>query len=439
MTDVLDRTASREHGEPVVSDVVSRQSHLGGARLDSGLAGVPVLAAASAGAAAIHFAMVPAHWDEVWWHGLGFAIVGWLQVMWAWGAWKRVSRRLLAAGVALNLVVIGIYALSRTAGLPGGSDAWIAADMAFIDLVALALELVVVLGALALLFAPTSRVERRLPHFASAVAIFAVIGLTTAAMASPSARDHTHGGTAEGAHDDVAASVSNGAGHTHSSESTSDASGPVSLNGEHIHGVKAQDIAAESEPDVPLDAATRALLADQLVQARETAMRYPTVADARAGGWGLLAGGFAPGSGAHYISYSSMTGGATFDPTHPLSLIYDGIKDSSKIIGLMYYGMGDTAPEGFAGPNDHWHRHSNVCLKYGANGIEVPFPADADVTQAQCTEAGGEIMSITGYMVHAWVVPAWESPLGVFSHDNPNVRCADGTYDTNKAGFCQGT
>jgi hypothetical protein len=42
-------------------------------------------------------------------------------------------------------------------------------------------------------------------------------------------------------------------------------------------------------------------------------------------------------------------------------------------------------------------------------------------------------------MVHAWVVPSWESPNGVFSHDNPNLVCADGTTRTDSAGFCQGT
>ena len=69
----------------------------------------------------------------------------------------------------------------------------------------------------------------------------------------------------------------------------------------------------------------------------------------------------------------------------------------------------------------------------------MPFPADADVTLKMCDAAGGSLMKVTGYMVHAWVVPSWESPQGVFSHDNPNLRCADGTYDTDKAGFCQGT
>jgi hypothetical protein len=38
----------------------------------------------------------------------------------------------------------------------------------------------------------------------------------------------------------------------------------------------------------------------------------------------------------------------------------------------------------------------------------------------------------------AWVVPGWESPQGVFSHANPNVRCADGTMKTDSVGFCIG-
>lgn len=218
--------------------------------------------------------------------------------------------------------------------------------------------------------------------------------------------------------------------------SATPASGATTLDGQHVHGVKALDIAAESEPDKPLDAATRAALQAQLTEARDFAMQYPTVADATAAGY-FLAGGFAPGSGAHYISASSMTRGAV-NPSAPLALIYEGTSPISQIAGLMYYGMGEK-PEGFAGPNDHWHRHSNVCIKNNATGIEVPFPADADVTAEMCADVNGTLLKVTGYMVHAWVVPSWESPLGVFSHDNPNLRCADGTFDTDKAGFCQGT
>jgi hypothetical protein len=215
------------------------------------------------------------------------------------------------------------------------------------------------------------------------------------------------------------------------------AGGIADVNGAHVHGVKAQDVAAESQADQPLDAPTRDLLAEQLTTARDHAMQFPTVADATAAGY-RLAGGFAPGSGAHYIG-GPMTGGGPFDPNAVQSLIYDGTSPASKIVGLMYYSIGADAPDGFAGPNDHWHRHSHVCTKFTSAGIDVPFPADADVSKEQCTSVGGFYMSITGYMVHAWVVPSWESPQGVFSHENPNVRCADGTYDTQANGMCQGT
>ncbi len=205
--------------------------------------------------------------------------------------------------------------------------------------------------------------------------------------------------------------------------------------GPHVHNV---DEVAENQPDQPLDAATRAQLAAQLTEARAVALRYPTVADAIQGGY-HRAGTFAPGVGAHYVSYSGLSGPGPVDVERPEALIYDGTSPTSRVAGLMYYAMAPTAPEGFAGPNDHWHRHLGVCVQFTPSGINVPLPADADVTAAQCAAVQGSYLSITGWMVHAWVVPGWESPLGVFSHSNPNLRCADGTFNTDKAGFCQGT
>jgi hypothetical protein len=229
---------------------------------------------------------------------------------------------------------------------------------------------------------------------------------------------------------DAAASAH--AGHT--------SAAPVVENGRVVSGVKAQDIAAETLPDEPLDTPTRAVLATQLVAARDAALRMPTVADATAAGY-VLAGGFAPGSGAHYVGVTGagLTGSGGVDSGHPDTYIYDGTSPGSRIVGLMYNSLGKEAPEGFAGPNDHWHRHSNVCLKFSSAGIEVPFPADSDVTATQCASKGGRLMAITTWMVHAWVVPGWESPEGVFSHNNSNLRCADGTLNTNDAGFCAGT
>jgi hypothetical protein len=213
--------------------------------------------------------------------------------------------------------------------------------------------------------------------------------------------------------------------------------GQTDLNGHHIKGVKADDVAAEQQPDQPIDAATRAALQEQLTIARATAMRYPTVADAEANGYHLV-GGFGPGAGAHYLG-GPMTGAGPFDATKAQSLLFDGTSPTSQIVGLMYYGMGETAPEGFAGPNDHWHRHSSVCITRVNGQVDVPFPPDADVTRKQCASVGGTYMEITGWMVHAWVAPSWESPAGVFSHENPNLRCADGTFETDEVGMCQGS
>jgi hypothetical protein len=337
------------------------------------------------------------------------------------------TRPVILAIVTLSAASIGAWVVSRTAGLPFGANAGHAESVTIVDGITVGMEGAAIVLAVALL----SRDVLRVPsgRLASA-AVVAVLALTSTAIASPDARDHA--AAAHGVEDH---------GTTGSSDEAAAASdavaGPTDLNGHHIKGVKAQDVAAETEPDEPLDPATRELLRQQLVIARDTALRYPTAADAEAAGYRLVAG-FGPGAGAHYIG-GPMTGPGLFDPTKAQSLLYDGTSPTSQIVGLMYFGMGDEAPEGFAGPNDHWHRHSSVCTK-SVNGIlDVPFPPDSDVTRAQCDSVGGNFMEITGWMVHAWVVPSWESPAGVFSHENPNLRCADGTFNTDKVGKCEGT
>jgi hypothetical protein len=187
-------------------------------------------------------------------------------------------------------------------------------------------------------------------------------------------------------------------------------------------------------PDQPLPAATRAVLAAQLVAARTAAGKYPTVAEAQRGGL-IQAGKFSPQTGAHFIKLNAI---GTFDPSDPASYIYDGISPTSKVVGLMYLSLSTAPPEGFAGPNDHWHRHTNTCVIFGAQ-IKIPFAADSSVTLDQCNAQHGTFMRETAWMVHAWVVPGWESPRGVFSHENTNVLCADGTTKADSLGFCPGT
>ena len=207
------------------------------------------------------------------------------------------------------------------------------------------------------------------------------------------------------------------------------------------------DEESESIPDQPLSNATRDQLAAELVAARSVAMQYPTVADATKAGL-ILAGKFTPGAGAHYISIGNSAGafsgraGMTSTAVaadKPLAYIYAGTAPTSRIVGLMYGSFASDAPAGFAGPNDHWHRHRNLCITFGGGKIGIPFPPDTNVLKSQCDKVHGNFMRETLWMVHAWVVPGWESPQGVFSHANVDLHCGDGTDHVDKVGFCEGS
>jgi hypothetical protein len=197
---------------------------------------------------------------------------------------------------------------------------------------------------------------------------------------------------------------------------------------------------SENAKWVPLDSNDQAILSQQLFQAEQAAFRYPTVASAKAAGM-ILAGGMAPGVGAHYqeINASAFKGvnpDGTIDAAYPASWIYASTANNAPLVGVMYESFGNTAPSGFVGPNDHWHRHSDVCVQFSGGKIAVPFAADQDVTPQECSDVHGQFMQKTVWMVHAWVVPGWESPQGVFSHDNLHVYCPGNTDLTNAIGFC---
>lgn len=433
---------------PLSENIEAERSAPATSGTEPGLGVSRALALLSAGAAALHFAFAPEHLDEDWLHGGFFMVVGWLQLVWALAMWTRPSPRLLRLGV-LNSAVIAVWVVSRTVGVPIGQGAGEAEDVAFPDVLATVLEAMIVLGSLTLLVRPSrgpaSGRSRTLLPLLTAVAVFAA---TTAALTPTFASGHGHGTEPMAAGHDHGGAAGGG-GDAAGDES---ASGPVGDGHGHPHGeengnigVQNPDQAAELQPDRPLDEATRAVLAQQLTAAREAALRYPTLADAEAAGM-FPAGEFTPGAGAHYMSpggaAKSFLGGGTFDPASPATWLYDGMSDTSKVVGLMWIDGSEAAPDGFAGPNDHWHRHFNTCIRSGTNGvagIEVPFAADRDVTQEMCDGVNGTFMEKTVWMVHAWVVPSWESPNGVFSHDNPNLLCADGTAETDDRGFCRGT
>ena len=84
-----------------------------------------------------------------------------------------------------------------------------------------------------------------------------------------------------------------------------------------------------------------------------------------------------------------------------------------------------TEPEGFAGPNDHWHQHQGLCVVNGWVDRERVSGPDAC---AGTFLAGGDL-----WMLHAWVVPSFPDRLGKFATFNP-VLCppAAGTPDISR-------
>ncbi len=105
-----------------------------------------------------------------------------------------------------------------------------------------------------------------------------------------------------------------------------------------------------------------------------------------------------------------------FDLDHPEMLLYDGtcpdVEDRRSVVLL----FSDNEPDVFAGPNDHWHQHIGLCLKDNVVIGPESMPA------ATCTKLGGiKAETTNGWMIHAWVVPGWESPQGVFSPEHPGL------------------
>lgn len=135
-------------------------------------------AAFSAGAAAIHFAVISPHMEEYRPFGV-FFVVAWFQALAAVAIVARPHRRLLIFAIAINLLVIGIWIWSRTAGLPIGPQAGEPEAIGAADLLSTVLEALLVTWALALLQPIASRgAPRGFGILATAFVWAGVVGAT---------------------------------------------------------------------------------------------------------------------------------------------------------------------------------------------------------------------------------------------------------------------
>ena len=115
------------------------------------LAGVTLgqltLASLSAVAAGIHAWVAPDHYEEYALFGLFFGALGFAQAVWGAAVLRRPTRLLNVAGIVLSAGLLALWALSRTAGVPIGPEAWEAEPAGLLDVAAGIAELGVIVVA----------------------------------------------------------------------------------------------------------------------------------------------------------------------------------------------------------------------------------------------------------------------------------------------------
>ncbi len=363
-----------------------------------------LLAACLTGAGVIHLAMVPSHMGEWRPEGWAFLASAVLQLGLAVGLVLRPRRWMAALALLSSIAFIASWWITRYAGMPFGPSEHFLEDAGTVDITCVVLEAAAIVVATVTLLKPRLSAGWKAPVlvFASLIPLAAIVA-GTLAVASPAAAGHAHTEGAAHGKDDL---------------------GLWKLSNGHHHAIT----------NNALDPKTQAELDRQIAITREVAAQYPTVASAEAAGY-RKAGPYSPGLGSHY----TKTGGNELNPDgivddedlrHPLSIIYDGNEPDSPVAGFMYYSISPVEPAGFAGSNDAWHTHSNVCIKGMPDGsVDSPFGADLPIDQSLCEEVGGMLLESTQWMVHVWSVPGYDNvKAGVFAEVNPALACSDGSY-----------
>jgi hypothetical protein len=97
------------------------------------------------GAALIHVSAAIEHSGESALYAVFFALLAPVQLAWGFLLCRFASRRLLVAGCVLSLIVVFVWAMSRTTGVPVGPRPWHPEAVGLVDSLATADELMIVL------------------------------------------------------------------------------------------------------------------------------------------------------------------------------------------------------------------------------------------------------------------------------------------------------
>lgn len=155
-------------------------------------------AACSLAAGAVHSAMLGSHWDEYWGYGLFFALAASFQLAWAMAAAIRPDRLALPLGIAGNIGITAMWAITRTSGIPFGPASGETEGIGLADLLTVILQMgIIVLVSGWLLGAGRRPIWPAVTGAALLVAVGVLPVVTTAVLVDASGGGDSHG-AAEG-------------------------------------------------------------------------------------------------------------------------------------------------------------------------------------------------------------------------------------------------
>jgi hypothetical protein len=388
------------------------------------------MAALSAGAAAIHFAVMFEHFSEYSLYGVFFLVLAWAQLVWpvvlialpfltwapararptrfpaGWsrsGLTPRAARRLavwLWLGVVGNAGVLVIYFSSRSIGLPLGPDTKTVEAWGGLDLVCAIEEILLVVIAAAVLARPgqlarTVRLRSQTWSLASLLAAPVVVIVATAAVMTPAwAGSEGPAGMASG---------------SSGSSSISAASSPRSLQG----GMGDMG-SINGQPDMQMYGNTNAPTAAQVEAAanliKETdasLVRFENVNNAIAAGFTYR---LATNGEEHLLYDGGNPAYQGLNPQDPSSLVYAiNVKGHAPILlGAMYLMPGGVNGPQVGGGLTRWHSHLEVC-----QGGQIIIAGFNLALRGHCDPSSWKD-TYTTQMLHVWVIPY---SGGVFSDD----------------------
>jgi hypothetical protein len=156
---------------------------------------VMLLVSLSAAAGVIHGKALFDHASHYWLFGVFFGVLTYAQVLWAVHVYRRPDDRRWYMPVAVgSLVVVAIWVLSRTVGLPIGPWAYDPEPLAINDMTATAIELLLAALIVAMLH-PEGRIARRMRWLDGANCVRITSMLVALSLLAVLFGNHSHPGT----------------------------------------------------------------------------------------------------------------------------------------------------------------------------------------------------------------------------------------------------